>query len=60
MAEDYNSIEKLLRDADFTKGSDHREKLRETLFSDELSFDDLMNVQAAGKKDEGIIPPDKR
>ncbi len=59
MAEDYNSIEKLLRDADFTKGSSHKERLKKELFSDELGFDDLRNVQAAFKRDEGIHPPDK-
>ncbi len=59
MADDYNSIEKLLRDADFTKGSSHKERLKEKLFSDELGFDELKNVQAAVKRDEGIFPPDK-
>ncbi|MCR5788793.1 MAG: hypothetical protein K6G83_02800 [Lachnospiraceae bacterium] len=50
-------MEKLLREVDFTQGSDHKELLREKLFgkkhgesfSDELSLDELKNVKAARK-----------
>ena len=52
----------MLRGVDFTKGSDHKERLREKLFGkvqtaqfpDELGFDELTNVRAAVKSFEGI------
>ena len=58
MAEEYDMIEKLLLDVDFTKGSSHKDRLRDKLFgadaSDELDFDELANVQAAVRSFDGI------
>lgn len=49
----------MLRSVDYTKGSDHKERLRNKLFktaqlTDELDFDDLTDVQAAVKPFDGI------
>ncbi len=58
MAEEYDMIEKLLLDVDFTKGSSHKDRLRDKLFSadssDELELSELSNVRAAVKKDGGV------
>ncbi len=67
MSEEYNEMEKLLRDVDFTKGSDHKNRLRNRLSEatgdipgcnepdpDELDLDGLNLVRAAVKRDEGI------
>ncbi len=73
MSEDYYEMEKLLRDVDFTKGSDHRDRLRHKLSgtaegipdsnvpdADELEPDELSLVRAAAKRDDGIDIPEKR
>ncbi|MCR4907464.1 MAG: hypothetical protein K5985_01450 [Lachnospiraceae bacterium] len=68
MSETYDEMERLLRDVDFTKGSDHKGRLRDKLFgnagagavSDELGPDELSLVSAAVKKDGGIDIPEKR
>ena len=65
---EYRDIEKLLRNVDFTKGSDHKEKLRGMLFgktvtdfdSDELGLDDMGSVRAAVKQNEGFDPTKKQ
>ncbi len=64
---EYGDIEKMLRDVDFTKGSDHRERLRNRLFRtdgtdcdpEELGLDEMSSVRAAVKKDEGFDPVKK-
>ncbi|MCR5650697.1 MAG: hypothetical protein K6F86_05890 [Lachnospiraceae bacterium] len=68
MADNSFDIENMIRNADFTKGSDHKNRLYNKLFktarvtdiSDELALDDLKNVRAAVKKDEGIDTTGKR
>ncbi len=68
MSEAYDEMEKMLRDVDFTKGSDHKERLKNKLFgnaggvsgSDELELDELSLVRAAVKKDSGIGIPEKK
>ncbi len=66
MSEAYHEMEKMLRNVDFTKGSDHKEQLHDKLFgndggvSDELGLDELSLVRAAVKKDGGIDIPEKR
>ncbi len=68
MSEEFNEMEKLLRDVNFTKGSDHKKRLRNKLsgaaggvpVSDELFPDELRNVRAAVKRDDGIDIQEKR
>ena len=65
MEEDYKDIEEMLRGVDFTKGSDHKERLKARLFgnaqttqfSDELDLDAMKTVQAAVRSYEGIKKP---
>lgn len=60
--EEYKDMEKMLRDVDFTKRSDHKERLKKKLFSeskvsrfsDELDLDAMKNVRAAAKEFDGI------
>lgn len=62
MEEDFKDIKEMLRSVDYTKGSDHKERLKDKLFknaqtaqfTDELDFDDLTDVQAAVKPFDGI------
>lgn len=62
MEENNKDIEEMLQSVDYTKGSDHKERLKARLFgetkvtqfSDELDFDDLTNVRAAVKSFDGI------
>ena len=52
-----DEMEKLFRGADFSKGSDHKARLKKQLFdvSDEIDLDDMEMVAAAsGNKD---VPP---
>ncbi len=68
MSEEFDEMEKLLRDVDFTKGSDHKNRLWNKLSeaagagpaSDELKSDELSLVRAAVKQDDGIDIPGKR
>ena len=72
-SEDYYEMEKLLRDVDFTKGSDHKGRLRNKLSgaafvipvsnednTDELEPGELSLVRAAAKRDDGISISGKR
>ena len=58
-------LEKLLRTADFTAGSDHKERLRRTLFGadapamEELTDDDL-GLVAAGQGTPLVIPEESK
>lgn len=62
MEEDFKDIEEMLRGVDYTKGSDHKERLKGKLFknaqtaqfTDELDLDDLTDVQAAVKPFDGM------
>ena len=73
MSEEYTEMEELLRDVNFTKGSDHKNRLRNKLSEasadipvcaepdpDELDLDGLSLVRAAVKRDEGIDMTGKR
>ena len=65
MDEDYKDIEEMLRSVDYTKGSDHKERLKDKLFenakttqfTDELDLDAMKTVQAAVRSYEGIKKP---
>ena len=61
MEENNKDIEEMLRGVDFTKGSSHKKRLRDKLFSadssDELELSELSNVRAALKKDAGFDIP---
>lgn len=59
--DEYDDIERVIREVDFTKGSDHKIRLREKLFpedegdfSGELGLDEMRLVRAAVKKDAGM------
>ena len=62
MSEENYEMEKLIRDVDFTKRSDHKDRLRKKLSEaagvvsvfDELEADELRMVTAAVKRDDGI------
>ena len=57
MEEDFKDIEEMLQSVDYTKGSDHKERLKDKLFknaqtvqfTDELDLDAMKTVQAAVK-----------
>ena len=65
MEEDFKDIEEMLRSVDYTKGSDHKERLKDKLFenakttqfTDELDLDAMKTVQAAVRSYEGIKKP---
>ncbi len=53
-----DDMEKMFKGVDFTKGSDHKARLKKQLFesSDEIGLDDMEMVSAAGiNKDEYTV-----
>ena len=62
MEEDYKDIEEMLQSVDYTKGSDHKERLKDRLFgeghitqfSEELDLAEMKNVRAAVKTPDGF------
>ncbi len=54
-------IENMLRGVDFSKGSDHKEMLKNQLFdtSDEINIDDMEMVYAAVQNPDKQIKEDK-
>ena len=56
-----DEMEKLLRGADFSKGSDHKARLKKQLFdsSAEIGLDEMEMVAAAGMTKQDIVEIEK-